>query len=95
MNTHVASIKMKELLEKAEFNRFGIISIVLTVVGCLGGIAVGMGAIESYFTLTLVVVPTMATLSLLIAVAPMRSIIIAGALSLLIDVIMILYFTMN
>jgi hypothetical protein len=86
---------MKELLEKAEFNRFGIISIVLTVVGCLGGIAVGMGAIESYFTLTLVVVPTMATLSLLIAVAPMRSIIIAGALSLLIDVIMILYFTMN
>ncbi len=95
MSTPVTSIKMKELLEKAEFNRFGIISIVLTVVGCLGGIAVGMGAIESYFTLTLVVVPTMATLSLLIAVAPMRSIIIAGALSLLIDVIMILYFTMN
>jgi hypothetical protein len=86
---------MKELLEKAEFNRFGIISIVLTVVGCLGGIAVGMGAIESYFTLTLVVVPTMATLSLLIAVAPMRSILIAGAISLIVDVIMILYFTMN
>ena len=95
MSTPVTSIKMKELLEKAEFNRFGIISIVLTVVGCLGGIAVGMGAIESYFTLTLVVVPTMATLSLLIAVAPMRSILIAGALSLLVDLIMILYFTMN
>jgi len=95
MSTPVTSIKMKELLENAEFNRFGIISIVLTLVGCLGGIAVGMGAIKYYMTLTLVVVPTMATLSLLIAVAPMRSIIIAGTLSLLVDVIMILYFTMN
>ncbi len=95
MSTPVTSLKMKELLEKAEFNRFGIISIVLTLVGCLGGIAVGMGAIKYYFTLTLVVVPTMATLSLLIAVASMRSILIAGALSLLVDLIMILYFTMN
>ncbi len=95
MSTPITSAKMKGLLEKAEFNRFGIISLVLTVVGCLGGIAVGLGAIKYYLTLTLVVVPTMATLSLLIAVAPMRSILIAGTISLLVDLIMILYFTMN
>jgi hypothetical protein len=86
---------MKGLLEKAEFNRFGIICVVLTIVGCLGGIAVGLGAIQYYFTLSLVVVPTMATLSLLIAVAPMRSILIAGAISFIVDVMMILYFTLS
>jgi hypothetical protein len=75
---------MKGLIEKAEFNRFGIICVVLTIVGCLGGIAVGLGAIEHYFTLTLVVVPT-----------PMRSILFAGAISLIVDVSMILYFTLS
>ncbi|MEN9399745.1 MAG: hypothetical protein RL632_846 [Bacteroidota bacterium] len=95
MSTHVAHTGMKGLIEKAEFNRFGIICVVLTIVGCLGGIAVGLGAIEHYFTLTLVVVPTMATLSLLIAVAPMRSILFAGAISLIVDVSMILYFTLS
>jgi hypothetical protein len=95
MSTHVTSPGMKGLLEKAEFNRFGIICVVLTIVGCLGGIAVGLGAIQYYFTLSLVVVPTMATLSLLIAVAPMRSILIAGAISFIVDVMMILYFTLS
>lgn len=95
MSTHVANTGMKGLIEKAEFNRFGIICVVLTIVGCLGGIAVGLGAIENYLTLTLVVVPTMATLSLLIAVAPMRSILIAGGISFIIDIMMILYFTLS
>jgi len=95
MSTHVAHTGMNGLIEKAEFNRFGIICVVLTIVGCLGGIAVGLGAIEHYLTLTLVVVPTMATLSLLIAVAPMRLILFAGAISLIVDVLMILYFTLS
>jgi hypothetical protein len=95
MSTHVANTGMKGLFEKAEFNRFGIICVVLTIVGCLGGIAIGLGAIEKYFTLTLVVVPTMATLSLLIAVAPMRSILIVASICLIIDLIMILYFTLS
>jgi hypothetical protein len=95
MGTHVAHTGMKGLIEKAEFNRFGIICVVLTVVGCLGGIAVGLGAIEYYVTLTLVVVPTMVTLSLLVAVAPMRYILFAGAVSLIVDFFMILYFTLR
>ncbi len=95
MSTHVAHTGMKGLIEKAEFNRFGIICVVLTIVGCLGGIAVGLGAIEHYLTLTLVVVPTMATLSLLIAVAPMRAILFSGAISLIVDVSLILYFTLS
>ena len=77
---------------EAEFNRFGIISVVLIVVGCLGGITVGMGAVEYIWSLILVVVPTMTALSLVLALAPMRYIIYATAASVLIDIILLAYF---
>jgi hypothetical protein len=60
------------VLKESEFNRFGLISIILLVVGCVGGVAVGLGAIKYTGTLILCVVPTMTTLSLLLAVAPMK-----------------------
>ena len=75
----------------AEFNRFGIISVVLLIVGCLGGITVGMGAIDHIWSLVLVIIPTMTTLSLLLALAPMRYILYATAASVLIDVILLVY----
>lgn len=76
----------------AEFNRFGLISVVLLIVGCLGGITVGMGAINYTWALIAVVIPTMTTLSLLLAVAPMRYIIYATSVSVLIDIILLVYF---
>lgn len=76
----------------AEFNRFGIISVVLLIVGCLGGITVGMGAIDHIWSLILVIIPTMTTLSLLLALAPMRYIFYATAASVLIDIILLVYF---
>lgn len=76
----------------AEFNRFGIISVVLLIVGCLGGITVGMGAIEYIWSLVLVVIPTMTALSLVLALAPMRYIIYATVASVLIDIILLAYF---
>lgn len=76
----------------AEFNRFGIISVVLLIVGCLGGITVGMGAIDYTWALILVVIPTMITLSLLLAVAPMRYIFYATLASVLIDLTLLVYF---
>ena len=79
-------------LAASEFNRFGLIFVILTVVGCLGGAAVGLGAIASTFTLTLVIVPTMATLSLLLAVAPMKWIWAAAITSVAIDLLLIAYF---
>ena len=75
-----------------EFNRFGIISIVILLVGCLGGFAVGLGAVEHYWSLTLVVVPTMVTLSLLLAVAPMKQILTAATVACLIDLLLMVYF---
>ena len=84
--------KSNNTLESAEFNRFGIISMLLLIVGCLGGIAVGLGAVENVVTLTMVVVPTMVTLSLLLAVSPMKYILTSAAIATVIDILFILYF---
>ena len=80
------------MIKESEFNRFGLISMILLVVGCVGGIAVGLGAIKYTGTLILTVVPTMTTLSLLLAVAPMKWIWRSGAISVAIDLILIAYF---
>ena len=80
------------MTNEMEFNRFGYIAVILLVVGCLGGLTVGMGAIESTLALTLVVIPTMVTLSFLIAVAPMRWIMMAATASVGVDAILLLYY---
>ena len=38
--------KADGIFSNAEFNRFGLISAILLIVGCLGGLTVGMGAVE-------------------------------------------------
>ena len=75
-----------------EFHRFGLISAVLLLIGCLGGITVGLGAVESVLALSLVVIPTMTTLSLMLAVAPMKYILRAGIVSVTIDALFIAYY---
>lgn len=82
----------KSFEQNTEFNRFGLISVILLIIGCMGGIAVGLGAINYIGTLVAVVVPTMLTLSFLLAVAPMKWIITSGSIAVAIDVLLILYF---
>jgi hypothetical protein len=91
-NSHGSAPKNSAQLD---FNRFGIISVLIIVVGCLGGIAVGLGAIQSTLALTAVILPTMATLSLLLAVAPMKQILIASSICVLIDISLIVYYLFN
>jgi hypothetical protein len=86
-------VKFDKLLSESEFNRFGLIAVILTIVGCLGGVAIGLGAIESTFTLILVTIPTMLTLSLLLAVAPMKWILSVATVAVAIDVLLILFYT--
>jgi hypothetical protein len=74
----------------AEFNRYSIISGVLLIVGCLGGLTVGMGAINNIIQLIFVVVPTMATLSLLLALAPMKQVLNLAAITVIIDLIILI-----
>lgn len=85
----------KNKFSGVEFNRFGIICVIITVIGCLGGIAIGLGAIQNTAALIAVVLPTMLTLSLLIAVAPMKQILYASSISVLIDIVLIVYYLFN
>jgi len=87
--------KSETILGNMEFNRFGIISVILLIVGCLGGFAVGLGAVEHIWSLTLVVVPTMTTLALLLAVSPMKYIMTAGITATVIDLMFIAYFLLT
>lgn len=89
-----AQTKFDRLISDSEFNRFGLICVILTIVGCLGGIAVGLGAINNVMTLSAVIIPTMATLSLLLAVSPMRWIMTAALVAVSLDLILILYYTL-
>lgn len=81
-----------KFLAQAEFNRFAVVCIALLVVGCMGGITVGLGAINSVAALAVVIIPTMTTLSFLLAVAPMRWIMTAGMISLSIDVLLSIFY---
>ena len=83
------SIWNKFLGENLETNRLGIIMVVLLLIGCLGGITVGLGAVYHTWQLFLVVLPTMLTLSLLIAVAPLKQILNICAITLVIDLIIL------
>lgn len=74
----------------AEHNRYAIISAVLLIVGCLGGLTVGFGAIDHLYQLFLIIIPTMTTLSLLLAVAPLRYILNLAVLTIFIDIVFLL-----
>lgn len=78
-----------------EFHRFGLISATLLIVGVMGGMAVGLGAIENVLALIMIVIPTMLTLSLLLAVAPMKYILGSGIVSVIVDVLFITYFLLT
>lgn len=73
-----------------EMNRYAIISAVLLIVGCLGGLTVGYGAIDHTWQLIVVVIPTMTTLSLLLAVSPLKWILNMAVISVLINVSIII-----
>jgi len=88
-------MNVEKMMENAEFNRFGIISVVILLIGCLGGLTAGMGAALNSFSLILVLIPTMTTLSLLLAVAPMKLILQGTAVCILVDVILMTYYAIS
>ncbi len=89
MSTH-ANISEQEA--NLDANRHGLICVIILIIGCLGGITVGYRAIESALALSLVVLPTMTTLSLLLAVAPMKWIIRMATVSVAIDLLVLAYY---
>jgi hypothetical protein len=81
-----------KMLTEMEFNRFGWIAIILLVVGCLGGLTVGMGALQSTFALIVILIPTMMTLSFLLSVAPMKWIAMSTLVTVSVDLLFFGYY---
>lgn len=81
---------LERFIAYGDENRFGVICFALLIVGCLGGITMMYGAAHSTGMLIAVVVPTMLTLSLLLAVAPMRLIYLAFGLAVITDLFVLL-----
>ncbi|MBI1837431.1 MAG: hypothetical protein HYR91_09220 [Flavobacteriia bacterium] len=96
MKTDIQNLSgFERILAVSEENRFGVIAVALLIVGCLGGVTVGLGAINNILALTFVVIPTMTTLSFLLAIAPMRWIYYAGISSVVIDTLLIIFYILN
>lgn len=85
-----ASAKSK-FWENVEFNRFGIISILLVVIGCIGGFAAAFGAKADVIKLAMIAFPTIISLALTLAVAPMRVIIWVSATAILLDLLVFVF----
>lgn len=77
--------------EQAEFHRFGIIAATLVIIACMGGFAAAIALKGSIVTLTAVAISTGLAEGLILAVAPMRYIALASAVSFLISLFVILF----
>lgn len=76
---------------KIEFSRFGIISILVVVLGCVGGLAASFGAGDSIAKLAMIAFPTIITLALILAVAPMKLITYMSILAIVLDALVLLF----
>jgi hypothetical protein len=74
----------------SEENRFGMISAILLIVGCAGGITVGLGGIGNDIALIALIASTMFCLSMILAVAPMKYVVGAGFAAAIIDIIVLI-----
>ena len=95
-NVNITNVKAKsnsisDFWNNAEFYRFGIISMLIVIVTCLGGFAAALAVKESTFQLAMVVSSAMAVEALILAVMPMRAIFIASAISLIISLSVIIF----
>lgn len=81
---------LTKIEEASEFNRYAIISIGFLVIGIIGGAAVGFFAREHTWQIALIVGFTMLSLTLMLAVAPMKYILRSAALALLVDLLIML-----
>lgn len=77
--------------KNAEFNRFGIIPVLLLLVACTGGFAASYGAGDSAFRIGMVAFPSIIALSLMLAVAPMRLIFWSSAIAIILDLFILIF----
>jgi predicted histidine transporter YuiF (NhaC family) len=89
-STSVNKSAYSKLVDLADTNRHGLIAMLLLVIGCLGGITVGMGGIEYDFALLPVIASTMLALSMILAVAPMKYVLGTSIAAFIIDIVVLI-----
>lgn len=87
----VSSSTTNAFWEKMEFSRFGIISMLVVFLGCVGGMAASYGAQDNTLKLALIAFPTIISLALVLAVAPMRAILYLSGVAVLLDLIILIF----
>ena len=90
--THTStSTTMSPFWESMEFNRYGIIAMLVVIIGCVGGFAAGFGAKDDAIKIGMLAFPTAVSLALILAVAPMRTIIFTTAIAVVLDIIILIF----
>lgn len=87
----VNSTAVNAFWDKMEFSRFGIISLLVVFLGCVGGMAAAYGAQDDSLKLALIVFPTIISLALVLAVAPMRAILYLSGVAVVLDLIILIF----
>ncbi len=86
--THATPSNFWQLME---FSRYGVIALILVVIGCMGGFAASYGAQDNAYKIALIVFPTILSLAFILAVMPMRLIVWASSIAVLIDIALLIF----
>ena len=89
VNTNV--ISYSQFWNNLEDNRFGIIAMLVVIIGCSGGLSAAFGAQANTLQLALVAFPSIIALALVLAVAPMKGIIYVSVIALILDLIVLFF----
>ncbi len=90
-NVNTATTKViSNFWQKAEFNRFGIVPMLLVVVAGISGIAAAIVMHESIFKLGVIAMSTAMVESFILAVMPMRAILISSVIAVALNLLMVI-----
>ena len=84
-------ISYSKFWSNLEDNRFGIIAMLVVIIGCSGGLSAAFGAQANTLKLALVAFPSIIALALVLAVAPMKVITYVSAIALIFDLVVLLF----
>lgn len=81
---------LTRLEERSEFSRYAIMSVGLLLIGIVGGVVVGFFAKDVAWQMAVIIGFTMLSLSMMLAVAPMKWVIRSLAAALAVDLLIVL-----
>ena len=91
INVDAKTKPISEFWQNAEFCRFTISPLLMVIIVCIGAFAAAVAVKESVFQLALVAITVPVVEGLILALAPMRTIIISSALSVVLSLLIIIF----